>query len=89
MMADTSEEMSKKLIDGRPKYKAHFFGTFEVDYSKELARVADIEPMIPVMTKARFESQRQMGKDFFAFRKIQYELLDDENYKIYGNMDSL
>jgi hypothetical protein len=86
MLADTSAETQRKLADGRPRYRAHFLGKEEFDYSKDLSAIADIRPMLPVMTKARFESQHQMTKDFFAFRNIRFELLDDEDYRIFQDV---
>jgi hypothetical protein len=83
MMNDTQMEMSEIFKDKRPKHKAHFFGPYEVVYSDDLSKLADIEPMIPVMAKIRVASQKEIFKDYTKFRSLKVKLLDSENFEIF------
>lgn len=81
MIEDTNREMNGRWVRGLAKNKAHSMGHGHQDkYYADLAEAAKITPIKPVMLKMYDENRRNQQLDFANYRRMQFTVLDDENF---------
>lgn len=81
MLEHIKELARKKLIDGKPK-KSYFQSTADEDaeYYRELAEMADIEPVPQVLIKIFSRAIVQLYANYPRFREDNYKIIDDESF---------
>lgn len=80
MEEDTDAEMAVRWARGYTKRQAHMMGPDQEKYYKELADLANLEPLKPVITKLHNSSRRHYLDELTSFRKKVYKIIDDENF---------
>lgn len=83
MMRDFKDDMQARKERGIFKNRAHFIGVdIQEDYYADLARIADIEPIKPVISRMFKKGLSHFHNDSTDFRNDVFKVLDDENYVI-------
>lgn len=80
MIEDTNEDMRIRWEKGYTKRQAHMMGPDQQKYYDELARMAETEPIAPVMIKLRDHSVKRLYEDLTNFRENRYKIVDDNTY---------
>lgn len=80
MQRDTDEEMAIRWAKGYTERQAHLMGPDQEKYYKELADLANLTPLKPVITKLHNASRRHFLDELTTFRKKVYKIIDDENF---------
>lgn len=82
MLTDTKREMEENRDKGMKESTAHFLGSFQGRYYNDLASLAGIEPIKPVMLKIYQESHRTKEDDFMSYQDYNFTVVDDENFEV-------
>lgn len=80
MMEVFEEEMSERWQRGLRKHQAHMMGPDQHRYYQDIAAIAEIEPLKPVVTKLHNWSSLRFLDDLTNFRKDVFRILDDETF---------
>lgn len=80
MQKDTDEEMAARWARGYSKRQAHLMGPAQEKYYADLASMADLKPIPPVMIKLHKESMRRLMEDFLNYRNDVYRIVDENNF---------
>ncbi|KXJ76795.1 hypothetical protein RP20_CCG008901 [Aedes albopictus] len=81
MTADTKADEEERTRRGFLKRQAHMLsGDLQQRYYDDLARIADIEPLKPVLTKLYTVCVREKKLDIMNYRNNVYRIIDDENF---------
>lgn len=82
MMKDYADEMETRKKRGEPKKKAHVMGAdLQELYYIELATLANIEPIKPVITKMHRHSKLIRERDLIKFRRQKFYIIDDYTFE--------
>lgn len=82
MLKDTEAEMTERFKQLK-RAKAHFLGVERhAQYYEEIASIAGIEPIKPVIIKIFNQSFGKYFENFKTFRNFNYKIIDDENYEV-------
>lgn len=82
MIDDTKREMEGRWQQGMPKKKAHSLGVYQGPYFAELARLADIVPVKPVILSMYSQNRRHQLEHPTTYRDFKFSVLDDELFKV-------
>lgn len=83
MLQDLKAELKDRRSRGFPKSKAHLMGeTFQDKYYADLAILADIEPIKPVVLNILTCSGNNYLSNFDTFRNYNFKVIDDENFEV-------
>ncbi|KAL9703670.1 hypothetical protein quinque_007188 [Culex quinquefasciatus] len=87
MWADNRRDEEERAARGLLGKAAHMLdGDLQQRYYDELARVADIEPLKPVLTKLYDACITEKRNNMLTYRSNVYRIIDDENFvKIRGS----
>lgn len=81
MAADTKADEEERARRGFLKCQAHMLaGDLQQRYYDDLARIAEIEPLKPVLTKLYTVCVREKKLDILNYRNNVYRVIDDENF---------
>ncbi|XP_043280179.1 flavin-containing monooxygenase FMO GS-OX5-like isoform X2 [Venturia canescens] len=80
MLAEESAELAEKIKEGVDKRHFHMMGPNQARYYDDLANVAGIIPLPPVLTKLHNESSQRFLDDLVHYREDRYQILDDLNF---------
>lgn len=80
MMKDFHDEINERTAKGLKKHQFHMMGSEQNKYYADLAKIADIEPLKPVITKLHNWSSMRFLDDLTNFRKDVFRILDDETF---------
>ncbi|XP_063695641.1 uncharacterized protein LOC134827041 [Culicoides brevitarsis] len=82
MRQDLNEDIYQRQLRGYKKRKMHQLGKdFMQSYMNELATMANIEPVKPVIFDIYFRRQLLMRIDLRNYRNFNYKILDDFNFE--------
>lgn len=81
MLADTEKEMAERWARGFSIRKAHAMGDDQRQYYFDLATLAEVEPIKPVVIDVMELATVRLMQDFENFRKDSYRILDDEKFE--------
>lgn len=82
MLKDTAADMKERSERGLSSRKAHSFGDgYQNIYYDDLARLADIEPIKPYITKMYSENRRNRARNVATFRNYIFRIIDDETFE--------
>ena len=70
---------------GFTKRQFHMMGPLQGDYYDELADLAAIERLPPVLTKLHNESSGRFLDDLVHYRDDRYKIIDTENFILLNN----
>lgn len=82
MMTDHRNEMEERLLKGLREHQAHLMGPEQGKYYLELADIADVEPLKPVITEIHNYSSSRFLDDLNNFRNDKFRIVDDEKFVI-------
>lgn len=82
MIEDTEREMKSRWAQGMPKKKAHSLGVYQGPYFADLARLADLVPVKPVILSMYTQNRRNQVEYPTTFRDFKFSVLDDECFKM-------
>lgn len=80
MLADERADIEQRISKNIDRRKFHFLGPAHKEYYKNLARLADVEPIRPVMGLIFDDSIMKLFDNFNTFRNFNYEIIDNENF---------
>ncbi|KAG5330695.1 SNO1 oxygenase, partial [Acromyrmex charruanus] len=80
MLRSEAEEAARRAERGLQKRHFHMMGPEQEHYYSDLANVAGITPLLPVLSKLHNESSMRFLKDLVHFREDRYKILDDYNF---------
>jgi dimethylaniline monooxygenase (N-oxide forming) len=80
MMNDFNDEIKERVKKGLKKHQLHMMGPDQNKYYADLASIADIEPLKPVITKLHNWSSLRFLDDLTNFRKDIFRIIDDETF---------
>ncbi|XP_065353054.1 senecionine N-oxygenase [Cloeon dipterum] len=80
MLADAEAEKQRRKEQGLGPRQSHMMGPMQGNYYDELARVAGIEPLPPVLTKLHNDSSQRFLDDLCHYREDIYRIVDSENF---------
>ncbi|XP_014476792.1 PREDICTED: senecionine N-oxygenase-like [Dinoponera quadriceps] len=80
MLRDEAEELAGRAEKGLQKKHFHMMGPEQDRYYDDLANVAGIKPLPPVLTKLHNESSQRFLNDLVHYREDRYYIIDDYNY---------
>jgi dimethylaniline monooxygenase (N-oxide forming) len=80
MMVDTRRETEDRSQKGYKRKQFHMMGPIQLGYYEDLARIAGIEGIKPVLAKLHTESGVRFKKNLFNFRDFKYRIVNDENF---------
>ena len=81
MEKDTEMDFQKRLKEGLPVRHAHLMGPRQWEYSDELARLGNYEP-ISMSVRTLFDAiHATRVKDLQNYKKIQYRIVDKYTYE--------
>uniref|UniRef100_A0A1B0CKM6 Flavin-containing monooxygenase n=1 Tax=Lutzomyia longipalpis TaxID=7200 RepID=A0A1B0CKM6_LUTLO len=81
MFASEKYEITRRLKKGISLRKAHFMGADQGKYFEDLARIADIKPLPPVLAVLHTEICALIRSDILNFRKTNYRIVDDHTFE--------
>lgn len=76
----TEKEYKEGLAKGYINSKAHFMGAEQQKYFDELAKLANITPVPPVIAKIWKYTVDLYVTKFTEFRKSVFKIVNDENF---------
>lgn len=82
MIEDMESEMKNRWEAGFKTHHAHKMGPRQVKYYEDLAKLADLVPLKPVISKVHLEAIARLPKDIEGFYLDKFRIIDDENYEI-------
>lgn len=81
MLQDTEREMNERWTRGVSKRNAHTMGKGIQDkYYADLASLASIDSIKPVMLKMYNENRRNQVENFSNYRRMKFCVVDDDNF---------
>lgn len=80
MLHDEAEEAVKRAAKGLQKRHFHMMGPNQGHYYDNLANVAGITPLPPVITALHNDSSMHFLNDLVHYREDRYRILDDYNF---------
>ena len=80
MLRSEAEEAARRAERGLQKRHFHMMGPEQEHYYSDLANVAGITPLPPVLSKLHNESSMRFLKDLVHFREDRYKIIDDYNF---------
>ncbi|XP_025836609.1 flavin-containing monooxygenase FMO GS-OX-like 2 [Agrilus planipennis] len=84
MREDTEKDMQLRWEKGYNKRQAHMMGPGQRSYYNDLATMANLIPIDPVIVKLRDESVKRLHTDLMTFREDRYKIVDKETFvKVY------
>lgn len=84
MMIEYNADMENRWNRGVPKKRAHDMGgEIQERYYIDLAEKAGTNPIKPHISKMHAQSLLNRKNDFGGFRNIKFEIVDDDNFKMY------
>jgi hypothetical protein len=79
MMKDMQHDEEERKLKGFAKKKAHFLGLEKhAGYYAELAEIADLQPLKPVLAKIFNKTVRNLFENFNTYRFYNFEIIDEE-----------
>ncbi|XP_011497965.1 PREDICTED: flavin-containing monooxygenase FMO GS-OX4-like [Ceratosolen solmsi marchali] len=82
MLLDESQEKNSRFnIRGFTKRQFHMMGPLQAEYYDDLADTANIERLLPVLSKLHNESSDRFLDDLVHYRDDRYKIIDNENYQ--------
>lgn len=83
MLADMRKEKSKRKEAGLVNKKAHFMGpVLQAAYLDDLAAIAEIDPIKPVISNIFEKVIRDIYHDPTNFRNGLFKIIDDESFEV-------
>lgn len=83
MMAEYEADMENRWQRGLDKKKAHYMGAeIQDEYYVKLAEKSGTKPVKPCIPKMHTQCLLNRKKDFEGFRKVKFDIVDDENFKM-------
>lgn len=83
MLAEYSADMELRWQRGLTKKKAHYMGDgVQDEYYRSLAEKSGTKPIKACIAKMHTQSLLNRKEDFEGFRKVKFEIIDDENFKM-------
>jgi dimethylaniline monooxygenase (N-oxide forming) len=81
MLMETEADLDARWKRGMPKKKAHYLGNeVQERYYRDLAAMAGTKPIRPCIPKMHTQCLINRRADFGGFRKIKFNIVDDENF---------
>ncbi|XP_034936131.1 senecionine N-oxygenase-like [Chelonus insularis] len=80
MLTDEVMELKRKMEKGLGKKHFHMMGPEQGKYYDDLANIAGITPLPPVLTKLHNESSMRFLDDLVHYREDHYKIVDDFNF---------
>ncbi|KAL3286885.1 hypothetical protein HHI36_001373 [Cryptolaemus montrouzieri] len=80
MTKDTEKEMQARWKKGYTRRQAHMMGADQQKYYDDLAKMANIKSIPPVIIKLREFSNKSRYEDLNNFRENNYKIIDDDTY---------
>ncbi|CAK9805895.1 Senecionine N-oxygenase [Anthophora quadrimaculata] len=80
MLKDQNEELRNLTIKGTPKNHFHVLNDKQDSYQKDLARIADIQTLPPVIMSLYDECFAQFFDNLIEYRNTKYKLIDDHHF---------
>jgi len=80
MLHSEAEEVAKRAERGLQKRHFHMMGHEQGNYYNDLANIAGITPLPPVLTKLHNDSSMRFLDDLVNYRQDRYKILDDYNF---------
>lgn len=80
MLRAEAEEAAKRAERGLERRHFHMMGPEQGHYYDDLANVAGVTPLPPVLTKLHNDSSKRFLDDLVHYRQDRYKLLDDYNF---------
>lgn len=83
MMAEYEADMESRWQRGLAKKKAHYMGAeIQEEYYAKLAEKSETKPLKSCIPKMHTQSLLNRKEDFEGFRKVKFEIVDDDNFKM-------
>lgn len=86
MMSEYEADMQQRWKRGLKDRKGHFMGPtsdYQQKYYNALEERAGLKIIKPCIIKMHSHAVLNRTKNFTAFRKIKYHIIDDENFKVF------
>ncbi|XP_029156619.1 senecionine N-oxygenase-like [Nylanderia fulva] len=80
MLRSEAEEAVRRAERGLQKRHFHMMGPEQGHYYDDLANIAGIEPLPPVLTKLHNESSMNFLDDLVHYRQDRYKIIDNYNF---------
>jgi hypothetical protein len=82
MLHDMQDDEEQRKSEGFPKKKSHFLGLERHSkFYEDLAAIAEIQPMKPVIAKMFNKTVANIFADFNSYRQVDFKIVDDENFE--------
>lgn len=80
MLADEMREEEERKNRGFAQRQFHMMGPLQGSYYDDIANVAGIKRLPPVLTKLHNESSDRFLDDLTHYREDVYKIIDDEHF---------
>lgn len=80
MYKDTKADVDKRLSKGYSSKQMHLLGHDQKDYFDDLAKIAKITSIDPVITKIWSDSDNAFYQDLKNFRNVHYKILNKNEF---------
>jgi dimethylaniline monooxygenase (N-oxide forming) len=82
MLIETEQDQKDRKSKGFPKKKAHYLGLEKhAKYYADLAELAEIESMKPVISRIFDKTVTNLFENFNTYRFYNFKIVDDENFE--------
>ncbi|KAF7989325.1 hypothetical protein HCN44_007999 [Aphidius gifuensis] len=80
MISEEADELERKKNEGLSKRHFHRMGLAQSNYYDDLAKVAGVEQLPPVLGKMHADSGKRFLEDLSNYRQDRYQVVDDFNF---------
>lgn len=80
MLRSEAEEATSRTERGLEKRHFHKMGDEQGQYYDDLANIAGIASLPPVLSKLHIESSKRFLDDLVHYRQDRYKIIDDYNF---------
>lgn len=80
LMSETEEATTRIFKKHLQKRRFHMMGPEQGQYYDDLANIAGVTPLPPVLTKLHNESSKRFLDDLVHYRQDRYRIIDDYNF---------
>ena len=80
MRKDTEEDMKKRRAKGYMKQQMHLLGHYQQEYFEDLAAVANITSIAPVISKIWSACDETFYGDLVNFRNDKYRIVNNDTF---------
>ncbi|XP_072037198.1 uncharacterized protein [Amphiura filiformis] len=78
---DNESDLQRRLDLGWPRRYAHILGQFQWEYYNQIAQLAGIPPLKPVIESLYTETCYQRRNNVRHYPKLNYEIVDEKNWR--------